>query len=135
MKPGDLDFENAIGWVRNGKGGKDRPFIIPQKIIHSLKKLADHNQTYLFNGRNGSISTKSAQIIVANAGKKAGIKKHVHPHMLRHSFTTHLLQDDEDIATVQTLLGHVNLVTTIGYSHVARPKLINTKSPLDRLIK
>jgi len=133
LKPEAFDLENLIGWVRNGKGGKDRPFIIPESLKIKIIKQIKNNKIYLFSGRNNHISTKSIQMIVANAGKNAKIKKHVHPHMLRHSFTTHLLQDDEDIATVQTLLGHVNLETTIGYSHIVKPKLINTKSPLDKL--
>ena len=66
-------------------------------------------------------------------GVKAGIRKHIHPHVFRHSFTTHLLQNGNDISTVQTLLDHVNPSTTLGYSHATKPKLILTKSPLDTI--
>lgn len=133
LKKEDFDFENMIGWVRHGKGAKDRPFIIPL----SLKKQIENQCTefYLFPGRRTHLSVKTVQKIVEIAGKKAKLGRHVHPHMFRHSFTTHLLQANEDVATVQSLLGHVHPETTLGYSHVAKPKLIKTKSPLDSLQK
>jgi integrase/recombinase XerC len=103
-----LDFENLIGWVRQGKGGKDRPFIIPVCLKDQLMQTASKTDYYLFPGRKQThLSVKSVQQIVEKAGKKAKIARHLHPHMLRHSFTTHLLQSNEDVATVQSLLGHV----------------------------
>jgi len=134
LKKSDLDFENLIGWVRNGKGGKDRPFIIPGCLKNSLLQTANKTNYYLFPGKKQThLSVKSVQNIVKKAGKQAKLDRHVHPHMLRHSFTTHLLQSNEDVATVQSLLGHVHLETTLGYSHIAKPKLLKTKSPLDQL--
>ncbi|MFP4195130.1 MAG: tyrosine-type recombinase/integrase [Candidatus Woesearchaeota archaeon] len=59
------------------------------------------------------------------------IPDNVHPHMFRHSFTTHLLEAKYDVSTVQSLLGHVHPATTLGYSHTRRPKLLTAKSPLD----
>lgn len=59
-------------------------------------------------------------------------KNKMYGHILRHSFTTHLLQLGEDITTIQSLLGHVHPETTLGYSHMLNPKLIKTKSPLDQ---
>lgn len=131
LKRKDLDLKNTIGWVRKGKGGKDRPFIIPECLKNRIQKIA--GQYYLFPGRNVHLTVKSVQNIVEKAGKKAKIGKHIHPHMFRHSFTTHLLQENEDISTVQVLLGHVHPETTLGYSHMAGAKLIKTKSPLDKL--
>jgi len=134
LKKADFDFENLIGWVRQGKGGKDRPFIIPQRLKDDLENAIQKDNYYLFPGRKQThFSVKSVQQIVEKAGKNAKIKRHIHPHMLRHSFTTHLLQADEDVSTVQSLLGHVHPETTLGYSHIAKPKLIKTKSPLDQL--
>lgn len=130
LKHEDLDFENMIGWVRKGKGGKDRPFIIPESLKEKLFS-SNKNYEYLFPGRKGHLSARSVQSIVKEAGKKAGIRKNVHPHMFRHSFTTHLLQRGEDISKVQALLGHVHPETTLGYAHINCPKLISTKSPLD----
>lgn len=131
LKVTDFSFEENIGWVRGGKGNKDRPFIIPQKLKKELEKICEENNYWLFPGRNGPLTTKSVQVIVEKAGKKARIKKHVHPHMFRHSFTTHLLESGIDVTSVQALLGHVRPETTLGYSHMFRPKLIAIKSPLD----
>jgi len=135
LKKEDFYIENSIGWVRNGKGGKDRPFIIPEILKEKLSRIAASSSGYLFEGRNSHITARSIQKIVSDAGKKAKINKHVHPHMLRHSFTTHLLENGEDITTVQGLLGHVHPETTLGYSHAVKPRLIKTKSPLDSLLK
>ncbi|MFQ5474369.1 MAG: tyrosine-type recombinase/integrase [Candidatus Nanoarchaeia archaeon] len=132
LRVDDLSFEENIGWVRSGKGGKDRPFIIPQAIKEELKHLCGQERFWLFPGRNGALTVKSVQIVVKIAGKKAGVK-HVHPHMFRHSFTTHLLESGLDVTSVQVLLGHVRPETTLGYSHTTRPKLIAIKSPLDEI--
>lgn len=133
LKVNDLSFGEDIGWVRGGKGNKDRPFIIPHKIKEELIKFIENKNYWVFEGRKGSLTVKSVQLIVKNAGKKANIKKNIHPHIFRHSFTTHLLQTGNDIATVQTLLGHVSPTTTLGYSHSIKPKMILTKSPLDNI--
>jgi len=132
LKSEDIDLDSMVGWVKRGKGRKDRPFIIPCAIKGKLAGLGKL-QGYLFPGRKGHLTAKSVQNIVEKAGKAARIGKHIHPHMFRHSFTTHLLQEGEDVSTVQALLGHSHPETTLGYSHMAGPKLINTKSPLDSL--
>ena len=131
LKVNDFSFEENIGWVRGGKGNKDRPFIIPQKIKKDLMELCEKEKYWLFTGRNGPLTTRSVQELVEKAGKKAKIKKHVHPHMFRHSFTTHLLESGIDVTSVQALLGHVRPETTLNYSHALRPKMIAIKSPLD----
>ena len=135
LKKSDFDFEGLVGWVRQGKGGKDRPFIIPEVLEKPLKELAGQSDSYIFPGRNRAhLSVKAVQEIVRKAGKSSRLGRHLHPHMFRHSFTTHLLESDEDISTVQALLGHVHPETTFGYSHAAKPRLIKTKSPLDRIM-
>ena len=131
LKVTDFSFEENIGWVRGGKGNKDRPFIVPQKIKNDLMNLCEKKICWLFPGRNGALTTRSVQEIVKQAGKKAKIKKHIHPHMFRHSFTTHLLESGIDVTSVQALLGHVRPETTLGYAHMVRPKMIAIKSPLD----
>lgn len=134
LKSEDIDLTSMVGWVRKGKGRKDRPFIMPCLIKEKIARLC-RQPGYLFPGRKGHLTAKSVQNIVEKAGKTAKIGKHIHPHMFRHSFTTHLLQEGEDVSTVQALLGHSHPETTLGYSHMACPKLINTKSPLDKLQK
>ncbi len=131
LKVSDFVFDEGIGWVKNGKGSKDRAFIIPDKIKEDLKSLCIEGNYWLFPGRNGCLSVRSVQNIVERAGMKAGIKKKVHPHMFRHSFTTHLFEEGVDIASVQNLLGHSRPETTLGYSHFSRPEMFNIKSPLD----
>ena len=94
-------------------------------------ELCEKEKYWLFTGRNGPLTTRSVQELVEKAGKKAKIKKHVHPHMFRHSFTTHLLESGIDVTSVQALLGHVRPETTLNYSHALRSKMIAIKSPLD----
>lgn len=131
LKTTDFSFEENIGWVYGGKGNKDRPFIIPQKIKQELQKTCEKETYWLFPGRKGALTIKSVQELVKKAGLKAKIKKHIHPHMFRHSFTTHLLETGLDVNSVQSLLGHIRPETTLGYSHTIKPKMIAVKSPLD----
>lgn len=136
LKIDDLNFEESIGHVRQGKGKKDRAFNIPKFLSSKLKRLAEKENSfgviYLFPGRNNSkMSDRNVQKIVKNAAKKAGIKKNVHTHTLRHSFATHLLENDVDIRKIQELLGHSDLSTTQIYTHVSSAELKKIKSPLD----
>jgi len=131
LKTTDFSFEENIGWVRGGKGNKDRPFIIPQSLKEELQKLCSQQKSWIFSGQKQMLSTRSVQEIVKTAGKKAKIKKKIHPHVFRHSFATHLLESGIDVTSVQSLLGHTRPETTLGYSHAGRPKLIAIKSPLD----
>lgn len=133
LKITDISFEENIGWVRGGKGDKDRPFIIPRSISDDLKACCAEREYWLFPGRKGAYSVKSVQVIVEKAGKDAGLKKRVHPHIFRHSFATHLLEAGLDLNSLQGLLGHVRPETTLGYSHALRPRLIAIRSPLDGL--
>ena len=87
----------------------------------------------MFKGRNSHIHQRTIQEIIKKAAKRSNIKKNIHPHTLRHSFATHLIEDGYDIASVQSLLGHSNLETTMRYVHMASPKLINVESPYDTL--
>jgi site-specific recombinase XerD len=131
----DIDFESNVGWVRHGKGNKDRPFIIPFCLKEEIKMVIEQNQLYLFTGRKSShLSARSVQSILKIAARKAGIKKNVHPHTLRHSFATHILEAGYDVAAVQSLLGHNEPRTTLEYLHLSRPRLIAIKSPLDTFL-
>ena len=131
LKITDFSFEENIGWVRGGKGNKDRPFIIPKSLKKELQSICEQKQVWLFSGRNGALTTRSVQEIVKTAGKEAKLRKKVHPHMLRHSFATHLLESGTDVTSVQSLLGHSRPETTLGYSHTLKLKIIAIKSPLD----
>ncbi len=138
LKVKDLDSAFRHGWVRNGKGGKDRPFIIAAKLQHELKVWIEQNQLHYDDfifwsyGRK-QYDSSSVREILKKAAKKARIQKNVYPHMLRHSFATHLLEQGYAVTDVQPLLGHSRLETTLVYTHLATPKLLTIQSPYDAL--
>lgn len=137
LKISDLDFEEKIGHIRQAKGKKDRIFNIPSQLFKQLFKQAniqrEFGHEYLFSGPKGRLSSRNLQKIVSNLAKKAGIKKDVHCHTLRHSFATHLLENNVDIRKIQELLGHADLSTTQIYTHISTEELKKIKSPLDEL--
>ncbi len=131
LQPQDIELEQDIGWVRHGKGNKDRPFIVPECLQERIR-FAKVKGVYLFPGTRGRhLSTRSVQEIVKKAAKRAGIKKNIHPHTLRHSFATHLLEAGSDVTVVQSLLGHNEARTTLVYLHMTKPRLISVRSSLD----
>ncbi|MFT4261388.1 MAG: site-specific tyrosine recombinase/integron integrase [Candidatus Woesearchaeota archaeon] len=131
LKWSDLNKDNT-GWVRGGKGSKDRLVIFSSSLIDELNEL-DRSSEYVFPGRNGPLTTKNIQLIVNLASKKANIDKKVTPHTLRHSFATHLLESGQDIRMIQELLGHSNLQTTQIYTHISSEQKKKVQSPLDNL--
>jgi integrase/recombinase XerD len=138
LKVEDFNFENNYGWVREGKGKKDRLFIIAKKlkeeIIEHIDKNALKHDSWLFPGfKNKHYSVSSIQNIVKKTAKKASINRNIHPHTLRHSFATHLIQNGYSVLELQPLLGHRNIETTLIYTHMASPNLIKIKSPFDQL--
>lgn len=134
LKRNDLDFERNLINVRKGKGKKDRVTLISESLKLDLLKYYSENNfktEYVFEGRSGKYTKKSVQKVLEQAGKRIGIK--VTPHMIRHSFATHLLDEGIDIRYIQKLLGHSDLKTTEIYTYVSTKDLSKIKSPLDRL--
>ena len=134
LKRKDIDFERGLINVKKGKGKKDRVTLVSESLKLDLLKYYSNNTfktDYVFEGRKGKYTKKSVQKILDLAGKKVGLK--VTPHMLRHSFATHLLEAGTDIRHIQKLLGHSDLKTTEIYTHVSTKDLSNIKSPLDNL--
>lgn len=133
IKLEDIDFnERFIRIV--GKGNKERlvPFyeecgIILKKYLKNARNLwiKDDLQHVFLNQKGKMLSNRYIQIIVENVGIRAGLNKKVHPHMIRHSFATHLLDNGADLRIVQELLGHENLSTTQIYTHITIDKLKN----------
>ncbi len=134
LKWDNIDLEDKTGLLKKGKGGKDRFFILSETLVNDLKKYREKNNSeYIFPGENGSISVRNIQRIINLIGKKADLKKKVYPHILRHSFATHLLENGVDIRKIQTLLNHASLQTTAWYAQVSKAELRKVKSPLDEL--
>lgn len=135
LKVCDLQLDKNYGWVRQGKGRKDRLFIIAQSLKDELLDLVDslNYDSYLFKGRCENITVRTVQEIIKKAVKKAGLEKKAHPHTLRHSFATHLIENGYAVTDVQNLLGHARVETSMTYVHTASLNMINVKSPLDSL--
>src|SRR3989344_40852 len=131
LKIEDIDFGSSTIKVRHGKGSKDRITLISKNTAEKIKTMLEGHSGYVLNGRKGKYSARSVQLVIDNAAKRAGIKQKVTPHMLRHSFATHLLESGVDIRYIQSLLGHERLATTQIYTRVAKNKLELIKSPLD----
>ncbi|MEM4245370.1 MAG: tyrosine-type recombinase/integrase [Candidatus Nanoarchaeia archaeon] len=135
LKVNDLDFDNHIIRVKSGKGSKDRITILSTNLIPELKRYIltlNNDEVYLFpNSKGSNLSVRNIQKLIQKAATRAGIKKKVSPHVLRHSFATHLLEAGTDIRLIQELLGHSQLSTTQIYTHVSNEQLSRIKSPLD----
>lgn len=134
LKLTDIDSKRMIIYIRNAKNNKDRYSLLSIKALKDLRIYYKQWQPkeYLFESPTGQkYSGKSVAAIVARAAKKANIKKSVTPHMLRHSFATHLLESGTDLRYIQTLLGHSSTRTTEIYTQVALNSFKLIKNPLD----
>lgn len=137
LKISDVDLNRKQIHIRQGKGKKDRYVILSDFIAEKLPKyLAEIKpQVYLFEGQTPAdvMGERSIQYVINEALKKTNIQKAVSMHTLRHSYATHLLEDGVDIYSIQRLLGHADIRTTIVYLHVAQVVPKNAHSPLDTL--
>lgn len=136
LKLSDINSERMLVHVRNSNGNKDRVVMLAPALLEDLRNYfkAYHPKVYLFEGQSGGMySEKSVQNIVKTAAAKAGITKQVTPHVLRHSFATHLLENGTDIRYIQQLLGHGSVKTTEIYTHITDVAKMKIKSPLDYL--
>ena len=126
LKWQNLDFERKLIQLKITKGNHERVVFLHEKLINALEFLGKAKEGLIFISERGKIYNKrTIQQIVKNAARKAEIKKSVHPHTLRHSFATHLLEAGCDIRYIQHLLGHKNLQTTQIYTYVANKDLSN----------
>ena len=138
LKVSDLDSQRMMIRVAQGKGAKDRYTLFSARLLKELRVYwaACRPALYLFpTSRTPDIpiNPKAAQRIYYAARDRAGIAKEGGIHSLRHAFATHLLAAGVDIHTIQRLMGHGHLSTTMRYFHLAREHLANTPSPLDWL--
>jgi len=138
----DVDSQRMVVHVQGGKGRKDRDVMLSPKLLGELRKhwrrLNRHSSEWLFPGNrhhnsDRPITTKVVWHACRNAAKRAGLKKQVHPHTIRHCFATHLLERGADLRSIQILLGHNDLEQTTLYLHISERHLNATTSPLDSL--
>ncbi|MFT4250729.1 MAG: tyrosine-type recombinase/integrase [Candidatus Woesearchaeota archaeon] len=134
LKREDIDFKKKLVRIKEGKGNKDRHSIISESLKEDLLVYYANNTLatpYVLQGRNGKYAKKSIQQVVKQAGKR--IDTNATPHMLRHSFATHLLESGVSLRHIQTLLGHNSLETTQIYTHLANNDLSQLPNPLDTI--
>lgn len=137
LKPEHIDSKRNIVLIKNAKGKKDRIVPLSLKILDILRgyyKLY-RPEVFLFEGqiKGKAYDSRSLQQVLKQAVSKAGIKKNVTLHWLRHSYATHLLESGTDLRYIQELLGHSSSKTTEIYTHVSTKSLQLIKSPFDDL--
>ncbi len=135
LKIEDLNLQDKTGWVRKGKGNKDRLFTISGNLADELKEylqIHSKNNGYIFS-KEKPLTTRNIQKIIKGMRNRANINKKITPHTLRHSFATHLLEQGTDIRLIQAMLGHASLNTTQVYTHISSEQIKKVKNPLDLL--
>jgi integrase/recombinase XerD len=141
LKVSDIDSACSVIHIRNGKGGRDRDVPLSPKLLETLREYWRwmKPKTWLFPGyakgwrADVPITDKAVWCACKKAAKNAGIDKRVTPHLLRHSYATHLLEAGADLRTIQLLLGHVELKHTVIYLHLSQRHLRAVANPIDEM--
>ena len=141
LKVSHVDSKRMIIRVECGKGGHDRDLPLSPALLETLREYWRWKKpgTYLFpsdeghHGKDHPMSERSVWYVCTQAAQYAGLKKHVTPHTLRHSWATHLLEAGTDLRTIQMVLGHGDLETTAKYLHLSQSHLHAVANPLDKL--
>ncbi len=134
LKIADIDSKRMQVRIKAAKGKKDRYVPLAKNTLTLLRNYykVEKPLLYLFEGNNGAQYSKtSVYNVIINAAKKAGITKRVYPHILRHSFATHNLEQGMDLRLIQELLGHESSKTTEIYTHVSQKDFAKFKNPFD----
>lgn len=133
----DIDSSRMVIHVRQAKGNKDRDVMLSPVLLETLRRYwkVSRPKPWIFPGYRPDkpMTTKSVFLMVRNVAARAKITKTVSPHTLRHSFATHLLESGTDLRTIQLLLGHADVRTTIIYLQVSQQHIRKIVSPLDQL--
>jgi site-specific recombinase XerD len=138
LRTHDIDSKRMVIHVREGKGGDSRYAMLSPRLLLVLRaywKQIRPAGPYLFPSSRADrpIGRKTIQGAISRAVARIGLDKHVTPHVLRHSFATHLLESGTDIRTIQVLLGHRSIQSTQLYAQVSTRHIQRTRSPLDLL--
>lgn len=138
LKPQDIDSKRGVIHVRNGKRGRDRYVMLSARLLEVLRAYwraeRPSRDGFLFPGNGAEhLHENTVRSAVKRAAQALGIEKRVTPHVLRHSFATHLLETGTDVRVIQVLLGHGSIRTTARYTHVSAEHVARTVSPLDML--
>ena len=142
LKVSDIDSRRMVVHIQGGKGRQDRDVMLSPVLLEELRahwRRLRKKSIWLFPGNrwhsgDHPTDTKTPYQACAAAARRAGIKKRVYPHVLRHCFATHLLEAGADLHTIQILLGHHDLKETTRYLHLSQRHLNATASPLDALV-
>lgn len=134
----DIQSKRMLIRIREGKGGRERYAMLSKRLLEVLREYFRKVRPagpYLFPGRQPDkpIRPDSVRRVLKKVVEQCGITKPVTPHVLRHSFATHLLESGTDIRTIQVLLGHRSICTTQRYAQVSARHICRTTSPLDLL--
>ena len=138
LKPHDINVSRSLIRVRQGKGRKDRYTLLSKPLVRKLTEYTKlyKPQEWLFERYKGEPFTESiVSKKLKEAAKEAGITKRVYPHLLRHSFATHLIEQGTDLKIVKELLGHNQLKTTEMYVHIADTFKSSIRTPLDDILE
>lgn len=133
----DIDSDRMMIRVEKGKAKKDRYTLLSERLLRLLRRywVVYRPTDWLFTKRDGSgpMDDSAPQKMFFRAKQRAGIRKHGGIHGLRHAFATRLLEDGEDLPSIQKLMGHRSIRTTMRYLHVTQSRMAGTRSPLDGL--
>jgi integrase/recombinase XerD len=138
LRPEDVDSGRGLIHIRLGKGSKDRYVMLGERLLEMLRGYWGQVRPqggWLFPGQKAGkpITDSAVRQALGVAARKAKLRKKVTPHLLRHSFATHLLEAGTDIRVIQVLLGHSSIRTTARYTQVSERHIGSVKSPLDKL--
>lgn len=140
LKLTDIDSQRMVIHVRQGKGNRDREVTLSPRLLEVLREYWRWRKPKIFlfpsqqrKRQEKPIDSKTVYYAVREAARRAGIQKKVAPHLLRHSWATHLLERGTDLKTIQVLLGHVDLESTTIYLHLSQRHLQAIHNPVDVL--
>jgi site-specific recombinase XerD len=133
----DIEGKRKLIHVRLGKGNKDRYVMLADRLLEGLRQywVKVKPEGWLFPGRQKGthLHPTAVRWALKEAARAVKLKKRVTPHVLRHSFATHLLETGNDIRLIQVVLGHASIRTTARYTQVSNKHVASVKSPLDLL--